>query len=102
MNLSIITAQIINQPKLVRFNNVDFIYMVVCIPNDIKKLSFYKVQIYGKLKKGQDFFSLYRQKDFIIITGFLYIRKGTKQNLNNRNSLIIKFEDIQSCITKIE
>jgi len=100
MNLSIITAQIINKPKLVHFNKIDFVYMLVCIPNDIKKISFCEIQIYGKLKKGQDFFSLYREKDFIIITGFLYIKKIQKQNLHKQYSLILKFEDIQSCITR--
>ena len=100
MNLSIITCQIINQPKLIRFNKMDFVYMVVCIPNDIKKLSFCEIKIYGKLKKGQDLFSLYKEKDFIVITGFLYIKKNIKLNVQNNNSLVMKFDDIQLYIKK--
>ncbi len=100
MNLSIITAQIINQPKVIRFNKIDFVYMLACIPNDIKKLSFCEIQIYGKLKKGQEFFSLYKERDFIVITGFLYIRKNKRQKLHNSNFLVLKFDDIQSYITK--
>ena len=95
MNLSIITAQIISQPQLVSLNKKNILYMMISVPNDQKKLSFFNILAYGVMNKGYESINLYQKKDVVLVVGDLYIRKNKNKLSNMRNYLLFEFYDVQ-------
>lgn len=101
MNLSIITAQIIKQPRLVKVNNYNIIYMSVIVPNEKKATSFFQLYVYSKMNKYKDLCELYRIKDIVILTGYIYIRQHSNYLLKAHDYMIMKADDIQPYIACI-
>nr|QCI09115.1 hypothetical protein [Inkyuleea mariana] len=74
MNLCIITARILSQPRLLRREHKAFIYFFIGVPNNKKGLSLYKIKIYSRGNTAKEVYSLYRKRDFITLEGFIYMK----------------------------
>lgn len=101
MNLSVITAQIIKQPKLVKVNNYNMMYMSVIVPNEKKTTSFFQLYVYSTINKYKDLCDLYRVKDIVILTGYIYVKQHSNHVLKSYDYMVMKADDIQPYIAYI-
>nr|YP_009296204.1 putative single-stranded DNA binding protein [Sebdenia flabellata]AOM65139.1 putative single-stranded DNA binding protein [Sebdenia flabellata] len=97
MNICIITAKVITAPKLLRFKSTALSQMILCVPNDKKGLLHYKIKAIAKGQLAKDIFEIYRKNNFIIVEGFIYLKKIEKRHINEMN----KFRNQKSIIIKI-
>nr|QCI04101.1 hypothetical protein [Antithamnionella ternifolia] len=102
MNLSVITAQIISQPKLICINEQNIIYMMLALPNDKKNISFFKIYAYGNIGKLHEYNEFYKSRDIVFITGYLYIKKRINKTINKYYYPIVEFHDIQLYLKNLQ
>jgi len=95
MNVSRVIAQVISKPKLVRLNKQNIVYMMLAVPNDKKNISFLKVYAYGHINYSYQYDQLYKKKDIIFLTGYLYIKKKLNSTSHQSYCPILEFNDIQ-------
>ena len=102
MNLSIITVQIITQPRVINVKKKYIIYMNVRVPNEKKDIPFYKIYIYSTIYKYNKFCELYQLKDIIILKGNIYIKQISNKLCKSYSYIIMKIDDIQPYITYLK
>ena len=95
MNLSAITAQIISQPRLIRCNKQNIMYMMLALPNHQKNMSFIVIYAFGIIDNMNKYYEFYKKKDIICITGYFYIKKRVNKTINKSYYPILEFHSIQ-------
>nr|YP_009297949.1 putative single-stranded DNA binding protein [Plocamium cartilagineum]AOM67887.1 putative single-stranded DNA binding protein [Plocamium cartilagineum] len=75
MNKCIFTAQIVTSPKIFYLDKIALLQMILVIPNNKKGLSSYTLSSIVKGELAKDLFNTYQKNDFIIVEGFISIKK---------------------------
>nr|YP_009294447.1 putative single-stranded DNA binding protein [Asparagopsis taxiformis]AOM65930.1 putative single-stranded DNA binding protein [Asparagopsis taxiformis] len=87
MNICILTARILNRPKLLFRHNSFVISLIICIPNNKPHLVWSHIQCKARGKIAKNIFDLYRQGDYIIVEGYLKIDQ--KKVYKNEKKLFV-------------
>ena len=75
MNICILTTQIIANPKLSRCQRTTICQLILCRKNKRKNQLPYKLKAIAKNRIAKKIFNTAEENRFIIIKGFIYIRK---------------------------
>lgn len=104
MNLFLFTAQIITQPEVIKIKSNSYIVILVSIPNNKKKLAFFKLRIYFKNYFKSDLLDICQYKKFVIIEGNINIKKyllnsdSFIQQSQKQKYIEVQVNKIQPCI----
>nr|QCI08779.1 hypothetical protein [Sphondylothamnion multifidum] len=101
MNLLFATAQIATQPMVVKINNQNILVILLTVPNNKKKISFFLLHAYCTDFLMCQILDLYRKKNIIFIEGIIHINKKSI-NQANQISSSKKQKYIQLRIYKIQ
>lgn len=108
MNKCIFTAQIVSSPKFFYLQKTALLQIILSIPNKRKGLSSYTLSSIIKGELAKNLFGNYQKDDFVIVEGFISIKKFQIQyndlkKINDRIKFVrIKVNQLHPTCLKIK
>nr|QCI04850.1 hypothetical protein [Bornetia secundiflora] len=105
MHLFVATAQIVSLPKTILIRNTCLLGLLVALPNNKKKQSFCICNLYVNPFLYNELLELYCQHDFIIIEGYVDVKKiqvkSHNNNIKTKKQIQVKLSKIHPYIPNI-